>query len=186
VKATELPRAIERHASAAAAFATAAESVEAAAWHRPRAEGKWSPAQVTDHLIRAYDVLLRELGGGKGMEIRTRFWQRLFLRFTLYPRLLRGGVFPAAAPAPREIRPLAEPDQPTAIALFRQRAAEFEAAIEQSRKQNPRARLTHAYFGSAPLAEGVLFCARHIEHHRAQLPLRSTAKRRTRINPDSK
>jgi uncharacterized damage-inducible protein DinB len=163
-------RVLAVHRSASAAFATAAEEVEPDAWHRPRAEGKWSPALITAHLIQTYDVLLRELDGGQGMRVRTRFLQRMFLRMTLMPRLLRGARFPKRVPAPSEIRPSDAPaDQQDGIALFRQRAAEFEATALRVRTQNPPAQVTHAYFGAASLANGVLFCARHIEHHRAQI-----------------
>jgi hypothetical protein len=158
--------ALRVHGSAASAFAAAAEAVEPEAWNRPRAEGKWSPAEITDHLICAYDVLLREIGGGGGMKVRTRLWMRLLLRLTYKPRILRGGWFPARAPAPREIRPSkTPPGQQDGVALFRQRAKDFDAAVQG----RPEARLTHAYFGALAPADGVLFCARHIEHHLNQL-----------------
>jgi len=164
------PEAIRLHGSAASAFAAAAEAVEPDAWDRPLAEGKWSPAQITDHLIRTYDVLLREIGGGGGKKIRTRLWMRLFLRLTLMPRILRTGRFPARAPAPPEIRPSkTPPDQKSGVELFRQRAGEFEAAAQDA---GPRAQMTHAYFGALPLADGVLFCARHLEHHLNQISRR--------------
>jgi uncharacterized damage-inducible protein DinB len=167
-------RALALHRSVSDAYATAAEEIKPGAWHRPLAEGKWSPAQITDHLIRTYDILLRELESGKGMRVRTRFLLRTFLRLTLMPRLLRGGRFPERAPAPPEIRPGDAPaDQQEGLALFRRRAAEFEAAAQRARTQNPRSQLTHAYFGPSSLANGVLFCARHIEHHRAQISSRS-------------
>lgn len=166
-------RALAVHRSSSAAFAAAAEEIEPDAWHRPRAEGKWSPAQMTDHLIQTYDVLLRELEGGEGMRVRTRFLQRVFLRLTLMPRLLRGGRFPERVPAPPEIRPANAPaDQQNGITRFRRQAAEFEATVQRVRKQSPHAQLTHAYFGPSSLANGVLFCARHIEHHRAQISSR--------------
>jgi hypothetical protein len=162
-------RALAIHRSASAAFATAAEEVEPEAWHRPRGEGKWSPALVTAHLIQTYDVLLRELDGGQGMRVRTRFLQRMFLRLTLMPRLLLGARFPERVPAPPEIRPGDAPaDQQDGIALFRRRASELEAAAQRAR-EIPGARLTHAYFGPSSIANGVLFCARHIEHHQAQI-----------------
>jgi DinB superfamily len=162
-------RALALHRSASAAFADAAKAVAPGAWHLPRAEGKWSPAQITDHLIQTYDVLLRELQGGSGMRVRTRFLQRMFLRLTLMPRLMRGARFPERVPAPPEIRPTGAPGQQDGIALFRRRAAELEATAQQVLAQVPRARLTHAYFGPSSVANGVLFCARHIEHHRAQI-----------------
>ncbi len=163
-------QALAIHRSASAAFAAAAEAVDPATWQLPRAEGKWSPAQMTDHLIQTYDVLLRELEGGPGMRVRTRLLQRVFLRLTLMPRLLRGARFPERIPAPPEIRPTGAPaDQQDGIALFGQRASDFEAAAQQAHGQIPRVRLTHAYFGPSSVANGVLFCARHIEHHRAQI-----------------
>jgi hypothetical protein len=50
------PEAIRLHGSAALAFAAAAEAVEADAWDHPFAEGKWSPAEITDHLIQTYSM----------------------------------------------------------------------------------------------------------------------------------
>ncbi len=161
------PEALRFHGSAASSFAAVAEAIEAEAWDRPLMEGKWSPAQITDHLIRTYDVLLREIAGGGGMKIRTRLWMRLILRLTLMPRILRTGRFPARAPAPPEIRPgKTPPGQKSGVELFRQRASEFEAAAQGAGPQVP---MTHAYFGAMPLADGVVFCARHLEHHRNQL-----------------
>lgn len=160
------------HRSVSSAFAAAAEAVAPDAWHLPLSEGKWTPSQITAHLIQTYDVLLRELEGGPGMRVRVRFLRRMLLRLTVMPRLLRGGRFPDRIPAPPEIRPVNTPDQQEGIALFRQRASEFEATAERVRRQNPRAQVTHAYFGSASIANGVLFCARHIEHHRAQISSR--------------
>jgi len=163
------------HGSAVSSFASAAEAIEPAAWHLPRAAEKWSPALVTGHLILSYEVLMDELGGGAGMRIVLPAWKRLFLRFTLLPRLLRGDGFPRRAPAPPEIRPAdAPPDPASGAALFRQRAQEFETAVQNARARKPPARITHAYFGTVSLARAVLFCARHVEHHQSQLHLDPT------------
>jgi hypothetical protein len=163
-----LAESLELHATASEAFLRSAESVPDARWHQPAAEGKWSPAQLTDHLVRTYDALLQELGGGPGMRIRTRLWQRLLLRVTVKPRLLRGGPFPRGIRAPREIRPAeAGPDKAVGLALFRERAASFVQAV---RAAPPGKQLTHPFLGMGPVPEGVLFCARHLQHHNAQFP----------------
>jgi hypothetical protein len=158
------------HAETAAELASVAERVPAEKWLIPRADGKWSPAEVMEHLNLAYDVLQRELAGGAGMQIRTKLWQRIVLRVTMVPKLLRGGAFPAGSRAPREIRPAtAPPDQGAAITAFRDRAARFEAAAAEAQRSQRRVRLTHAYFGSSSIPDAVLLCTRHIQHHQKQL-----------------
>ena len=156
------------HTDAVSDLVATASSVPEARWRAPRAEGKWSPAETVEHLTIAYDVLLRELAGGGGMAIRTTLWQRILLRLTLVPKILRDGAFPKGARAPRETRPqMPEHGQAEAIARFRERATRFSETAADPR--HARARLTHAYFGRASVTNTILLCARHIEHHRAQL-----------------
>jgi hypothetical protein len=150
----------------------AAEAVRADRWLVARAEGKWSPAEVVEHLNTVYDVVLRELGGQPGMQIRTTWWQRLLLRFTVVPRILGGHGFPAGARAPKETRPvLSTTDQRELIARFRERADRFAAAAAKTRGTSQR--ITHAYFGAARVPESMLLCTRHIEHHIKQLTVNS-------------
>lgn len=161
----------EIHDRAAQRLASTADAVPGDRWTVPRADGKWSPAQLVEHLSLVYDVVTREIEGGAGMKIRTKFWMRVFLRATMLGRILRGGFFPAGAPAPPETRPGAVvSDQRTAVAGFRERAARFAAAAANAHDSGRRVRVTHAYFGAAPIERAVLLCARHIEHHQKQLP----------------
>lgn len=154
------------HREAAASIATTVEQIPSDVWVRPRAEGKWSPADTLTHLLLTFDTLQRELEGGKGMNIITKLWQRVLLRLFLVPKLLRGGAFPKNARAPRELRPQTPAlTQAEAAAKFRARAAEFEAAAEKARD----GKLTHAYFGMASVTDGVLLCTRHMQHHQKQL-----------------
>ncbi|CAN5780077.1 hypothetical protein BH23GEM3_BH23GEM3_03610 [soil metagenome] len=161
---------MQLHESAAEALARSADAVPAGRWFAGPAPGKWSPSEVVQHLILAYEVLLRDLNGGPGMAVRTSAWQRLLLRFVVRPRLLAGGAFRKGVPAPREVRPAeATEGQELAIARFRARAGEFQRALEAARAERPRTRLTHAYFGALSLEEALRFCARHIRHHQPQL-----------------
>lgn len=154
------------HDKAVKELAAAAERVPADRWLTPRAEGKWSPAEVVEHLNLVYDVVLRELSGGAGMQLRTKWWMRVLLRLTIVPKILRGGGFPAGARAPKETRPaLSTTDQHELIARFRERAARFAAAAAADSTKS----ITHAYFGAAKVPESVLLAARHIEHHAKQL-----------------
>jgi hypothetical protein len=67
------------------------------------APAKWSPSEIASHVIEAYEVLGRELNGGRGK----------VLRHTILTGMLRGRPFPAGARPPRETRPRelhADPD----------------------------------------------------------------------------
>lgn len=159
------------HDDAAERLARTAENVDPREWLVPRAEGKWTPAQVVDHLSRVYDVVTREVEGGPGMKLRMTFPRRMILRLLFLRRILRGGYFPEGAPAPYETRPgQGIPDQAAAIAEFRALAATFAAAAAKAHDSGGRVRITHAYFGTAPVDKATLLCARHIEHHQKQLP----------------
>ena len=158
------------HVDAAADFADAASRVPADRWLTPRGEGKWSPAEIVEHISLAYDVLLREISGGPGMAIRTKLWQRLLLKVYMVPGLLRGKPFPKDARAPKETRPtLSTTDQSAAVTSLRDKAARFDAAAVEAQKSGRRVHLTHAYFGSASLRNALILCARHVQHHRKQL-----------------
>ncbi|HEX2834334.1 MAG TPA: DinB family protein [Thermoanaerobaculia bacterium] len=162
-------RVLDTHSQAAKSLAEAAEQIPPEQWLTPRAEGKWSPGHVLQHLNQTYDVLLRELRGGIGMAVQTTLWQRMLLRLTVVPKILRGGWFPSGARAPREIRP-AEPaaDKDAAIAKFRALSKEFDSAAVKA-QANGGQKLSHAYFGRSGVPDSVLLCTRHIEHHDRQL-----------------
>src|SRR5258708_2969795 len=65
---TEIETAIADNRAAVEEFVAAARGVDAASWNRPRAEGKWSPAQVTEHLAIVYEYNRKVVLGtaGKG------------------------------------------------------------------------------------------------------------------------
>jgi len=162
--------ALADHAAAAAAFAARAAALSPAQWREPAAPGKWSPAQETQHLVLAYEVVLRELRGGRGMRPQVGAWNRTLLRWLVKPRILRTGRFPAAA-APREIRPPDRlPDQAPAVARLGRHAGEFAAMMERTRAATPGRRLTHPYFGWLSLEEAMRFFELHVRHHTARLP----------------
>lgn len=169
----DLVRSLEIHSQAVEQVIARAESLPESRWREALAEGKWSAAEVLAHLVSTYDTVTGELRGGAGMEIRTRIWQRWLLRLTVVPAILSGRPFPKGARAPRETRPGAVLDRGESVALFRNRASEFE---EAARSAGPNGKLTHAYFGSSSVADGVLLCARHVQHHALQLPDATASK----------
>jgi hypothetical protein len=155
------------HRAAIEAFARTAESLDIAAWNRPRDEGKWTPAQIVQHLILSYEAGLRELEGGAGLTVVVPWWKRVALRWTILPRIL-AGRFPAGAPAPREIRPKTSPESPeAAVGHLRACAERFAAGICEADRA---ACLTHPYFGRLKGPQILRFLAVHARHHHGQLP----------------
>ncbi|MDX1582208.1 MAG: DinB family protein [Thermoanaerobaculia bacterium] len=161
-------QALRLHQRASSELINVAGAIPDSAWELPREEGKWSPQTVVEHLNTTYDVILGELGGGSGMEVRTRPLIRFVLRLTMVPAILLTGKFPRNARAPRETRPPATESIEKTVMLdrFRERAGQLEQAALDAPSGT---KITHAYFGSASVASGVTMCARHIQHHCAQL-----------------
>jgi hypothetical protein len=157
------------HQDAVAAFVTRAESGAADRWTRQPAPGKWSPAEIAEHLSLTYQLLLSELRGGTPFRMKGTWLLRLMVRYKFLPALLREGRIPPGVRAPREARPgppgsnLAD-----ALARFRSLAVEFEEEIT-TRRASGGGTLTHPYFGRLDPDRGIRFVEVHIRHHTRQL-----------------
>lgn len=139
-------------------------------WRFPVETAKWTPAQITDHLIRTYQISLAEIRGGQGMKMQYGFLLRQILRLAVLPRIFRTRRLPGGAKAPSEILP-ADSKMPreTTLKQLEELSGEFERQI-LSRRHDEHLRLTHHVFGKIKPLKGVDFIAIHIEHHGRQLP----------------
>ena len=161
-----MEKAMRLHSECVSAFLASAESVPEGRWSQPRMEGKWSPGEVAAHLVTSYEVVIGELRGQPGMSIRTSRLQQIVLKLIFGWRILYFGRFPRGVKAPRETRPAAALPKRVAIEKFRELATDLEKA---AREAGPAQKLSHPFFGKGSVSEGVLLCARHIEHHRHQI-----------------
>lgn len=169
VRDPDFERHLSRHHEAVARFVASARRLDDVAWQARAATGKWCPGQVAEHVALTYDTLVKELRGGSGMRSRLPFWKRTMLRWRFLPQILSEGRFPKS-PAPREIRPPAEPRPQTAVLeALRADADRFEDGLTRARAQGG-GRLTHAYFGRLGPDEMLRLITAHTEHHRRQLP----------------
>jgi hypothetical protein len=161
--------ALQHHRDAATAVLATAAGVPPEQWSRPVAAGKWSPAEITEHLRLTTAALRQEIESGGGMRIRTSWPRRLLLRAIFLGRILSTGRFPAGAKAVREIQPRGGPfDQTETIRGLDAELRRFEAALAE----HPRARMTHPIFGVASASTGLRFCVVHLLHHREQIERR--------------
>jgi len=165
------------HREAIAEVVSVIAAQDGATWADACRPGKWSAAEIAQHLILSYEVPLRELGGGAGLALVLPWWKRAALRWTVLPRIL-AGRFPKGAPAPREVRPKGAPGSPAEAAQKLRAAADlFATQLSEAHAARP-VRLTHAYFGRLTAPQILKLLAVHASHHRAQFPGEKEAARR--------
>ncbi len=161
--------AADEHHVSLAAYLYTASALAADAWERPWGPGKWTPAQVTEHLTRSYEALLVELREGRAMELKLAPWRRTLTRWILLPHILFHRSFPVRAPAPREVRPKeVRAGRDAALASMRALGETFVAELAAARLQGSLG-LTHPYFGKIEPIKVLRFVGIHIEHHRKQI-----------------
>jgi hypothetical protein len=166
----DFAKAAADHREAIEAFARTVESLDRDAWNVSREPGKWSPAEIAQHLILSYGPPLAELAGGAGFSVRLPWWKRTVLRWKMLPKILYAEKFPKGAPAPREARPKAGAASPEEAArLLRENAGQFELRLSEGHAARS-VRLTHSYFGKLTAPQILKLMAVHAHHHRAQLP----------------
>ena len=156
--------------AAAAAFRSGAAAIPSDAWERPRAEGKWSPAQETEHIVLSHELFLSQLHGGPPMRAIVTGWKLLALRALVLPWILRTGRFPRGARAPRESRPVAVGASRADLLGRLDRAVRGVSALltaDGSRVIRPP--LRHPYFGMMTATQVVRLSTLHTRHHLASL-----------------
>ncbi|HEV7590333.1 MAG TPA: DinB family protein [Longimicrobium sp.] len=165
--------AADEHRAALAAFLEIAEGLRDDAWSSPWGPGKWTRAQVAEHLALTYEIAIRELTTGEGLRVRVTGVRQRLLRWILMPHILFHRSLPVRVTAPREVRP-PEATAPRAAILRRLRelAVRWEAEMERAIRAGGGG-LTHPYFGTIPPVKAMRFMAIHIEHHTRQV---ATAK----------
>ena len=160
---------VAAHRHALEELLAAAAAVPSAVWNTPRAPGKWSPAQVAEHVRVTYAAVLSELGGGQGMRLRTSWLKRTLLRRLVMPWMLRTRRFPKGAPAVREIRPGDGPfDRAAVLAGLRAEGERFLTAVA-ALDPGRFAGITHPFFGRMEPVAGLRLLTLHTQHHQAQL-----------------
>jgi hypothetical protein len=157
------------HAATVDQFVQVVRRLPPQTWSRPLGPGKWSPAEVTSHVIEAYQVLRSELGGAAGMRMLGSPFRRWLLRHMTMPGLLAGRPFPSGVRAPRETRPREITKNPAeALAALTSSAEAFTQELTTRAAAGP-VRLTHAYFGPLSPRQGLQLLTVHTRHHARQL-----------------
>ena len=166
----------DAHGAAVEEFGRLAAAVPRETWRRPRGEGKWSPAQLVEHVALAYEQAASELRGDAAGTTTTSPLRRRLLRWLVLPAILRTGRLPAGAPAPRVLRPRTDqvsddpaPDREALVARFRAAAARLAAAVADAERAGARHRVAHPYFGALSARTTWRLLTIHTRHHARHL-----------------
>jgi hypothetical protein len=147
-------------------FIAAAARIPAGSWHAPLRPGGWTPAQVAEHIVLAYEVLVGQLAGDPPMRRILGPVKQAALRWILLPHILFHRSFPIRAGAPREVRPAGPGiEQPSLEPRLRAAAERLDRDVRVSTLPFVR----HPYFGPLRLPLAMRLVAVHTEHHTKQL-----------------
>jgi len=140
------------------------------AWfHTP--EGKWSPAQVVDHVAGALELSARGFQARAEKPPMARRPRTVRQRFFLV--LVFGtGLFPRGRRAPDGTVPAERPDRAATEQRLRAAVAVFLGLEQRLARRAHDLYLKHPVFGDLNLGEWMTFHVRHAEHHAKQVRAR--------------
>lgn len=163
---TEVEPGLEEDRRAVAEFAEKARAVPPDRWDAPRAPGKWSPAQVCEHVAKAYETSCEMLRGEPQPGMPR--WIRPIIRTLFFNKVLKTGRFPKGAQAPVQFQPTSGPP-PVDQGIKRVEKAAADFAVEARRRGAPGLTIDHPVFGRIRVTDYVRLNHIHTRHHAAQL-----------------
>ena len=139
-------------------------------WTTPRAPGKWSPAELTEHIALTHDESLKVIKGELIGLPRIPAPLRPLLRRFVFRRVIETGSFGKPMKTFRPFEPLNPPGTP---ARGRERLLASVSTFESNiRSLTPLGdySFVHPAFGKLHIADYVRFQEVHTRHHMKQLP----------------
>jgi len=165
----DLASALQASRRAAEQFSASARAVPDAAWSTPRAPGKWTTAQIVEHVAISIDVARRAIRGEEKFPPVPRFLRPLARAIAFTP-VIRRGRFPEKSRTTASFLPSPQPAPRDALLARLASALDaFEREV-QERDRTGKVRFEHGVFGTLALGDYVRFVELHILHHREQLP----------------
>lgn len=161
---SDIAAALAANRAAAEEFIAAAERT-ASRWSEPRAPGKWSPAQIVEHVARSYEESANEAAGVSSKFPTLPAFVRPLVRGLFFRRVLKQGRFPRA----RTARAFDPASGPSVSDEGRARVGAALTRFEQACLACPGGRMSSTLFGRLPVADYIRFQELHTRHHQRQL-----------------
>lgn len=131
--------------------------------------GKWSPAEIVDHLATAIENSAKGFASRADKPAMTRRPRSFRQRFAQHI-VLRTGWFPRGRQAPEMTRPAVRPERSATEAKLR---SAVESFLQVEKRLLPMRAATlflkHPVMGDLTFGEFMQFHIRHAEHHRKQI-----------------
>jgi hypothetical protein len=144
----------------------AAAERSAATWNTPRAQGKWSPSQVVEHVARGLEEGSNIVSGAPSIPFPPAFLRPLAR--LLFNRTLKKGVFPNGFKALKALDPTSGPATPAEARVRLEGAfAKFDQACRQRAASGQQVMTA---FGLVSVEDLVRFDTIHTRHHCKQIP----------------
>jgi hypothetical protein len=161
-EAPSLPADLAAARTAIDVFLSAADGCSEV-WGEPVSPGKWSPAQILEHVARSIEDSAKDMHGQPSRMMNIPAPLRFLPRLLFRKALRRSALFKAKTN--RAMNPEAGPANPAEGRARMERAwQEFEAG-RRSLAGPARSRI----FGRVPAEEYVRFQTLHVRHHLSQL-----------------
>jgi hypothetical protein len=166
---SDLESCLSANRQAMAGFLAAAKSVASPQWTQPIAPGKWSPAQIADHVAVSYEIAARALAGDSKIGSAPRFL-RPIVRAVGFTRILRNGAFPERMKGPPVFAPsTGHPSYDASAARVEKAVAGLESRARDMARTGTHS-FDHPFFGRVSVADYIRFSELHARHHELQLP----------------
>ncbi len=160
----DLTSALTENRQRVAEFVAAARAA-GASWTTPVRPGKWSPAEVAEHIALTYRESAAVFATGKDMFPAVPFFIRPLARRVAYDPVLRTGKFKPVKTF-KSLIPLDGAKTPDEAA---QRIEAALATFEQAARAHGGGPLKHLTFGTIDTGDYVRMQGYHSRHHQAQL-----------------
>ena len=164
---TEIDRILDANRAAVDDLIKAAEG-SSAGWATPRAPGKWSPAQVVEHIARNLEESANVVAGTPSKYPTLPAFVRPLLRGLFFNRILKNEKF-TKGKTPKPFNPEHGPADP-AEGRARLDSAFAKFSTQCQSKDGDGQDVVSGVFGPVSLANYAKFQELHTRHHRGQIP----------------
>ncbi len=166
---SELEDVIAENRKATERFLATARSVPKEKWAVPVADGKWSPAQIVDHIAVTTEVALKAINGDPSMGSIPKFLRWLPRKLGFDPTI-KNGRFPEKQRGPAIFAPsTGHPAYEVSVERLNRAIVALETHVRALIAANQHS-FEHTFFGRVGIADYVRFGTLHTEHHERQLP----------------